>query len=190
MKNIAIFASGSGSNAEAIVRYFQNNDNITVKQVLTNRVDAEVCQRMEALGIPTTYFSKEQWNEATKIVDLLKKESIDFIVLAGFLAKIELPIIKAFAGHIINIHPSLLPKYGGKGMWGHHVHEAVISAQETQSGITIHYIDEVFDNGEIIFQATCDVLPNDTPQSLAERIHQLEHKHFPKIIEKLLLENS
>ena len=186
MKNSEIFASGSGSNAEAIARYFQNSDCITVKHVLTNRLTADVHRRMAEIGVPTTNFTKEEWNEAKPIVDFLQKENIDFIVLAGFLAKIEPLLVKAFEGKMINIHPSLLPKFGGKGMWGMHVHEAVIAAGEKQSGITIHYIDEVFDNGEIIFQAACDVMPDDTPESLAERIHALEHKHFPEVIEQLL----
>lgn len=186
MKNIAIFASGSGSNAEAIARYFQDSDCITMKHVLTNRLTAGVHRRMAEIGVPTTNFTKEEWNEATPITDFLQKEKIDFIVLAGFLAKIEPSIVKAFEGKMINIHPSLLPKFGGKGMWGHYVHEAVIAAGEKQSGITIHYIDEVFDNGEIIFQATCDVLPDDTPETLAERIHSLEHLHYPRVIEELL----
>ncbi len=186
MKNIVIFASGDGSNAEAIVKHFAANDSIKVKCVLTNRINAGVHQRMESLGIPTYNFPKEVWSDANEIVRFLQKENTDFIVLAGFLAKIEIPIIKAFTGRIINIHPSLLPKYGGKGMWGHHIHEAVIAARETQSGITIHYIDEDIDKGEIIFQASCEVLPDDTPDSLAEKIHALEHRHFPSVVEKLV----
>lgn len=186
MKNIAIFASGNGSNAEAIARYFANNKNICVKCVLSNRHNAGVHQRMEQLNIPSYSFSKKEWQDAHKITDFLIKENIELIVLAGFLAKIEKPILSAFQGNIINIHPSLLPKYGGKGMWGHHIHEAVIAAGETQSGITIHYIDENIDEGRIIFQTSCDVLPGDTPDTLAERIHKLEHRYFPEIIEKIL----
>lgn len=186
MKNIAIFASGNGSNAEAIAQYFTGNKQVSIKCVLSNRQSAGVHQRIAAMNIPSLTFSKEEWNEAHKIVDFLHKEEIDFIILAGFLAKIEKPIISAFNGRIVNIHPSLLPRYGGKGMWGHHIHEAVIAAREKQSGITIHYIDETIDGGEIIFQATCDVLPDDTPDTLANRIHSLEHFHYPRVIEQLL----
>ena len=187
MINIAIFASGNGSNAEAIVQYFTGNKQVNVKCVLSNRQSATVPQRMATLGIPSHTFSKEEWNDAHKIVDFLCREEIDFIVLAGFLAKIEKPIISAFNGRIVNIHPSLLPLYGGKGMWGHHIHEAVIAAGEKQSGITIHYLDENIDGGEILFQATCDVLPEDTPETLANRIHTLEHQHYPKVIENIII---
>ena len=186
MKNIAIFASGNGSNAEAIVRYFADNKDVCVKCVLTNKQNAGVHQRMSALGIPSYVFSKEEWSTTDKIIELLHNENIHFIALAGFLAKIEKNILSAYSGKIVNIHPSLLPKYGGKGMWGHHIHEAVIAAGEKQSGITIHYIDENIDGGEILFQDTCDVLPEDTPESLANRIHALEHLHYPKVIEQAL----
>ncbi len=186
MKNIAIFASGNGSNAEAIVRYFANNEDVCVKCVLTNKHSAGVNQRMLSLGIPTYFFNKEEWIETGKILEKLQNENIHFIVLAGFLAKIEHPIISMYSGRMVNIHPSLLPKYGGKGMWGHHIHEAVISAGEKQSGITIHYIDEHIDGGEILFQTSCEVLPDDTPESLANRIHTLEYKYYPKVIEQIL----
>ena len=186
MKTIAIFASGNGSNAEAIVKHFNGNNNVQVKCVLTNKQNAGVHQRMHSLGIPTYNFNKEVWAKPHEILSLLHNLNIDFIVLAGFLAKIESSVISAFQGRIINIHPSLLPKYGGKGMWGHHIHEAVIAAGETQSGITIHYIDDKIDAGEVIFQAACDVMPDDTPDTLAERIHRLEHLYYPQIIEQLL----
>lgn len=186
MKNIAIFASGNGSNAEAIARYFVGNDNVCVKCVLTNKQNAGVHQRMKYFGIPSYTFSKEEWTEANKIIELLHDENIHFIALAGFLAKIEKNIISAYSGKIVNIHPSLLPKYGGKGMWGHHIHEAVLAAGEKHSGITIHYIDEKIDGGEILFQTSCDVLSEDTPESLANRIHILEHLHYPKVIEQIL----
>lgn len=190
MKNIAIFASGEGSNAEAIAQHFSNSDKVCVKCVLTNRKNAGVHQRMEKLGVTSITFSKEAWTDAQEIVNFLQKEDIHFIVLAGFLTKIELPIIRAFNHRIINIHPSLLPRYGGKGMWGHHIHEAVIANGDNESGITIHYIDEDIDSGDIIFQAKCEVSPNDTPDTLATRIHSLEHKHYPQIIENLLAENA
>lgn len=186
MKRIAIFASGSGTNAEAIARYFANNPLIDVVCVLSNRANAGVHQRMTAFNIPTYTLPKEQWNEATPIVEMLQKQNIDLIVLAGFMRKIETPLTDAFAGKIINIHPSLLPRHGGPGMYGHHVHEAVLAAGDTESGISIHYVDEQIDGGEIIFQAQCPVMPDDTPDTLANRIHVLEHHHFPEVIERLL----
>lgn len=186
MKNIAIFASGEGSNAEAIARYFTNSNNVCVKCVLTNRKNIGVHTRMENIGIPSLFFPKEVWTDGNQIVEILKQKDIDFIILAGFLAKIENPIIHAFNNKIINIHPSLLPKYGGKGMWGHHIHEAVIANRESESGISIHFINEDIDGGEILFQAKCEVKPDDTPDSLATRIHALEHKFYPEVIEKLI----
>ena len=186
MKRIAIFASGSGTNAEAIARHLANNPNIEVACVLSNRANAGVHQRMIPFGIPTHTFPKEVWTEATPIVEMLQREHIDLIVLAGFMRKIEMPLTTAFAGRIVNIHPSLLPLHGGPGMYGHHVHEAVLAAGDSESGITIHYVDEQIDGGEIIFQARCEVRPDDTPDTLANRIHVLEHKHFPQVIENLL----
>lgn len=186
MKRIAIFASGDGSNAEAIARYFASSDKISVKSVLSNRQNARVHNRMSAIGISSITFPKETWQSATEIVEYLDQEQIDLIVLAGFMSKIETPIISAYSGRIINIHPSLLPRHGGPGMWGRHVHEAVISCGDSQSGITIHYVTEEIDGGEIIFQASCDVASDDTPETLAEKIHELEHRHFPKVIEQLL----
>lgn len=186
MKRIAIFASGSGTNAEAIARHLVGNHDIEVACVLSNRANAGVHERMKAFGIPTYTLPKEVWNEAQPIVEMLQKEHIDLIVLAGFMRKIETPLTTAYAGRIINIHPSLLPRHGGPGMYGHHVHEAVLAAGDTESGITIHYVDEQIDGGEIIFQARCEVRPDDTPDSLANRIHVLEHRHFPETIVKLL----
>jgi phosphoribosylglycinamide formyltransferase-1 len=186
MKNIAIFASGDGSNAEAIVKHFANSITTCVKVVLSNRQKAGVHDRIKALGIPTLTFSKDEWKDCSKILSTLQKNDIDLIVLAGFLCMIEAPLIEAYKGKIINIHPSLLPKYGGPGMWGHHVHEAVITAGEKESGITIHHVTKEVDGGEIIFQASCEVKPNDTAEALASRIHLLEHKHYPLVIEQLL----
>lgn len=186
MKRIAIFASGSGTNAEAIARHFKGNNDIQVTCVLSNRANAGVHERMKAFDIPTHTFSKEIWSDAHPIVDMLKEQQIDLIVLAGFMRKIETPLTSAYAGRIINIHPSLLPRHGGPGMYGHHVHEAVLAAGDKESGITIHYVDDMIDGGEIIFQAQCEVLSNDTPDSLAERIHVLEHRHFPQVIENLM----
>ena len=186
MKRIAIFASGSGTNAEAIARHLVGNTEIKVSCVLSNRATAGVHERMKAFDIPTHTFAKEVWAEATPIVEMLQKENLDLIVWAGFMRKIEAPLTAAYAGRIVNIHPSLLPRHGGPGMYGHHVHEAVLAAGDTESGITIHYVDEQIDGGEIIFQARCEVLPDDTPDTLANRIHVLEHRHFPEVVVNIL----
>ena len=187
MKRIAIFASGEGSNAEAIVKYFSSHKEMKVVVLLSNRSMAKVHQRMELLGVPSITFDKQQWNEATEIVDFLRAKKIDLIVLAGFLSIIQPPIIDTYYGKIVNIHPSLLPKYGGAGMWGMNVHNAVIANKEKKSGITIHYVNEKVDGGAIIAQYECDVLPNETPDSLASKVHRLEYKYYPMEIEKLLM---
>ena len=174
MKKIAIFASGNGSNAEAIVKYFDGREDIKVEIVLSNRSNAAIHEKMGKLGIPSVTFQKEQWNESTTIVELLKEKSIDLIVLAGFLAIIQPAIIKEYTGRIINIHPSLLPRHGGAGMWGIHVHKAVI---------------EAVDGGAIISQHRCEVMASDTPEVLAERVHELEYYHYPRVIESLLLQS-
>lgn len=186
MKNIAIFASGDGSNAEAIAQHFKDSTIACVKIVLSNRQKAGVHERMKTIDIPSITFSKEDWKDCSAILSLLQDNNIDLIVLAGFLCIIEPSIIKNYKGRIINIHPSLLPKHGGPGMWGHHVHDAVISAGEKESGITIHYVTEEVDGGEIIFQDSCPVKPDDTATTLASRIHTLEHIHYPLVIEKIL----
>ncbi|MBE6319277.1 MAG: phosphoribosylglycinamide formyltransferase [Bacteroidales bacterium] len=186
MKKIAIFASGDGSNAEAIVKYFASNDNIKVEIVLSNRLSAGVHERMARLNIPSITFTKEDWQQSYKIIDKLNELSIDIIVLAGFLTIIQPPIIKAFIDRIINIHPSLLPRHGGAGMWGMNVHRSVLEVGDRESGITIHYVDESVDSGEIIAQYKCEVKNDDTPESLANRVHSLEHYYFPRVIEKIL----
>lgn len=186
MKNIAIFASGDGSNAEAIVKHFANSDFASVKVVLSNKQKAGVHERMKALGVTSITFTKEEWKDCGAILSLLQENNIDLIVLAGFLCMVEAPLIETYEGRIINIHPSLLPKFGGPGMWGHHVHEAVIAAGEKESGITIHHVTQEVDGGEIIFQASCKVKPDDTAETLASRIHALEHNHYPLVIEQLL----
>lgn len=186
MRNIAILASGNGSNAEAIARYFADADDICVAVVISNSAKAFVHERMASLGIPSITIVKDDWEAGTPVVDILRKHDIHLIVLAGFMRRIHDSIIDAFAGRIINIHPSLLPTYGGPGMWGHHVHEAVLAAGETKSGITIHHVTTEIDGGEIIFQASCPVHPDDTPDSLANRIHALEHLHYPRTIRQLL----
>lgn len=188
MKRIAIFASGEGSNAEAIVKYFSRHSDIKVEMVLSDRVSAGVHDRMDALSIPSTAFTKDLWNDGAQIIDLLQKKSIDLIVLAGFLAIIPAQIITAYSGRIINIHPSLLPRHGGMGMWGMNVHRAVLEAGDNKSGITIHYVEPEVDGGKIIEQYECDVLPNDTAEMLANRVHQLEYFHYPRVIEQLLID--
>lgn len=184
MKKIAIFASGSGSNAENIARYFNNNENLNIKCIYSNKVDAFVLERAKKLNIPTFVFSRHDFYETDIVLDHLKSLEIDLIVLAGFLWLIPENLTKNFI--IINIHPALLPKYGGKGMYGEKVHQAVVKNGEKESGITIHYVNENYDEGKIIFQAKCNVLPEDTPNDVASKVHALEYEHFPKVIEKLL----
>jgi phosphoribosylglycinamide formyltransferase 1 len=186
MKRIAIFASGSGTNAKNIIEHFANKDVAVIKLVLSNVKDAYVLERAKKLHVPTLVFTREEFYHSDKIQQILSDDKIDFIVLAGFLWLLPASLIKLFPNRIINIHPALLPKYGGKGMYGHHVHKAVINNHEKESGITIHYVNENYDEGSIIFQAKCPIEPSDTPDSLAERIHELEHKHFPSVIEEVL----
>ena len=186
-KNIAIFASGSGSNAENIIRYFQENDLIRVALVLSNRSDAYVLERAHRLQVPSEVFLKEDWVSGEQILALLHEYHIDFIVLAGFLVRVPERLLHAYPDKIINIHPALLPKFGGKGMYGDRVHEAVVAAGETESGITIHYINEHYDEGDTIFQAKCPVLPDDSAIDVAQKVHSLEYKHYPLIIERTIL---
>jgi len=182
---IAIFASGTGSNAKKIIEYFRDSST-EIALVVSNKPEAGVLQIAKKADIPTLIIDKEQFFRGDAYVPFLQRSNINLIVLAGFLWKIPQPLIDAFRQRIINIHPALLPKYGGKGMYGIRVHQAVIEAGEKESGITIHYVDEHYDNGDIIFQATCPVHEEDTAEDLAERIHQLEHQHFPAIINSLL----
>lgn len=186
MKNIAIFASGSGTNAENIGRYFFNSETIKVAVVLSNNKNVGVHARVRSLGIPSFVFSREEFREGTPVLAKLAEYKIDLVVLAGFMNKISAPLLQAYPGKIINIHPALLPKHGGKGMFGMHVHEAVVAAGEQESGITIHYIDENYDEGDIIFQAACPVLPTDTPEEVATKVHALEYAHYPRVIENIL----
>ena len=186
MKNIAIFASGSGTNAENIARYFESHSHIHVKLILSNKPDAYVLERAKKLNISTLTFTKKELYQRDKILSVLEDNKIDLIVLAGFLLLIPTYLIEAYQGKIINIHPALLPNYGGKGMYGDRVHRAVLDNQEQESGITIHYVNEHYDEGNIIFQKKCPVYSDDTPDSLAERIHQLEHEYYPRVIENLL----
>ena len=184
--NIAIFASGAGSNAAQIIQHFSSSAKIKIALIVCNKPGAGVLNIAANAGIPSLLIEKEQFFKGDTYLPELQKHPIDFIVMAGFLWKIPKTLINAYPKKIINIHPALLPKYGGKGMFGHHVHEAVINNKETESGITIHFEDELYDHGDIIFQARCPVLADDTPEALAQRIHLLEHEHYPKIIEKIL----
>jgi formyltetrahydrofolate-dependent phosphoribosylglycinamide formyltransferase len=183
---LAIFASGAGSNAAKIIDHFRNHPTIKVVLIATNNPQAGVLQIAEKNGISTLFIEKEAFFRGNSYINDLKSAKIDFIVLAGFLWKVPSLLIKEYPGKIVNIHPALLPKFGGKGMFGGHVHEAVISQKEKESGITIHYVDELYDHGKVIFQATCPVLETDTAEILAQRIHQLEHQHYPVVIEKIL----
>ena len=187
MKKIAIFASGSGSNAENIIQYFAQKPQFCVKSVFCNVPDAYVLERAKKYRIPTFVVNREEFRNPDKVFRQLQEQEIDFIVLAGFLWLMPSFITAAWPNKIVNIHPALLPAYGGKGMYGHYVHEAVIAAGEKESGITIHYVNDHYDQGAIIFQAKCPVLPTDTPDDLAARIHELEYRYFPEIIEKTIL---
>lgn len=184
--HLAIFASGAGSNAKKIIQHFEENKKVTVKLVVCNNPAAGVIEIAAAYNIPVLLIERERFFRGDNYVKQLQDLSIHFIVLAGFLWKIPEALIQNFRNRIINIHPALLPKYGGKGMYGSRVHEAVIAAGEKESGITIHYVDEHYDNGDIIFQAKCDIEPNDTAETLAEKIHQLEHKNFARVVEECL----
>ena len=185
-KNIAVLASGSGTNAENIIRYFQNSESVNVKLVLADRETAFVLERARRLNVPFACLDKAAWVDGTAVLSLLEDKGIDFIVLAGFLARVPDCILHAYPNKMINIHPSLLPKFGGKGMYGDRVHEAVIASGEKESGITIHYTNEHYDEGGIICQQKCPVLPGDTPEELAQRIHRLEYEYYPKVIEELV----
>lgn len=184
MKNIAIFASGNGSNAENIVSYFANHSSIRVKCFLCNNKNAGVIKRAERLNIPCLIFSREELNNSTLVMDYLKLHDIYYIVLGGFLWLLPPSITDTYGDRIVNIHPSLLPKYGGKGMYGNKVHKAVIEAKDTISGITIHRINDKYDDGAIVCQKSCPVMPEDTPDTLASRVHALEYEWFPKVIEE------
>jgi phosphoribosylglycinamide formyltransferase-1 len=186
MKNIAIFASGNGSNAEKIIRYFDKRADKCVTLVLSNNSKAKVLERAKSLGVETVTFSRSQFYDTIEILEILNQHKIDFIVLAGFLWLIPGYLLQNFPKKIINIHPALLPKYGGKGMYGAKVHESVIKNGDAESGITIHYVNEFYDDGQIIFQARCPVEPSETSDSLANKIHALEHKYFPVVVDQVL----
>ena len=186
MTRIAIFASGSGSNAENIIRYFSDNKDVKVVLVLSNQSRSGVLIRAQLHNIPTFIFTKDDLNERTKVHDVLKDYNASMIVLAGFLLKIPLYMIEAYPNSILNIHPALLPKYGGKGMYGMNVHTAVVENKEEKTGITIHYVNENYDEGAIIFQATCDIDEHDLPEDVKTKVQTLELRHFPSVIESII----
>ncbi|MBN7817055.1 phosphoribosylglycinamide formyltransferase [Algoriphagus pacificus] len=185
MKRLAILASGSGSNAEKIMEHFQTSAKAEVALVASNKADAYVLERAKKFEVPTFTFTRKEM-DAGILLEKLQDENIDFVILAGFLLKIPVELTRAFPDRMVNIHPALLPKYGGKGMYGHFVHEAVKAAGEKETGITIHLVNENYDEGKIIFQAHTALNELDTPDSIAAKVHELEHKYFPKVIEGLL----
>jgi phosphoribosylglycinamide formyltransferase-1 len=182
MKNIVIFASGAGTNAENIIRYFSNEIKAKVVMVLSNKPQAKVLERAAALGIDVFFFDRRQFYETEEVLFILQRKKTDLIVLAGFLWLVPARIIEAYKGRIVNIHPALLPGFGGKGMFGDRVHKAVLESHCTESGITIHFVNEHYDSGDIIFQARCPVLPGDDTDTLASRVHALEYEHYPAVI--------
>ena len=184
--NIAIFVSGSGSNCENLIKYFAGSERVNCALVVSNKFDAYALVRAERLHVPTAVTPKADLNNPDVMLPLLKKYNIEFIVLAGFLPLVPSFLIDAYPHRIINIHPALLPKYGGKGMWGHHVHEAVKEAGETETGMTVHWVTPVCDSGEIIAQYKVSLSPEDTVDDIAEKEHQLEMKYFPKVVEEVL----
>lgn len=194
MDNVAILASGSGSNAEAIVKYFHGSSKVNIACIVSNKPDAGVLLRAERLGIPAFTYNNQEMRDGTLPIAQLKKLGVSVLVLAGYMNLITAPWLEAFPQRILNIHPALLPNYGGKGMYGHHVHEAVLANGEKLSGITIHLVDEHYDHGRHLLQATCPVKSEDTAESLAERIHALEHRYYPvavaQFIERELAEDQ
>ncbi|HTR31885.1 MAG TPA: phosphoribosylglycinamide formyltransferase [Puia sp.] len=189
MKNLAIFSSGAGSNAARIIEFFHNHPTIRVKLIVCNNPNAGVLHIASKNRLPVLLIEKERFFRGDGFLPELENQAIDFLVLAGFLWKIPVSLIRAYSGRIVNIHPALLPGFGGKGMYGRHVHEAVIAAGEKESGITIHYVDELYDHGQAIFQARVIVEPGDTPETLAKKVQALEHAHFPRVIEEVVLSN-
>ena len=186
MKNIIIFASGSGTNAENIINYFSNGEKAKVTLVLSNKPQAFVLERAKRLSVETYFFDRHKFYDTEEVLSMVREKCPDLIVLAGFLWLVPKMFTDAYRNRIINIHPALLPDFGGKGMYGEKVHNAVISEGRKESGITIHYVNEVYDSGDIIFQAKCEVLPGDTAETLAQRVHALEYEHYPRVINEIL----
>ena len=185
MKRIAILASGSGSNAENIIKYFSANEDVEVPFVISNRKEVYVHERCKYLGVPSYVYPKADFENGV-VTKFMIDNKIDLVVLAGFLLRIPDDMLAVYPNKVINIHPSLLPKYGGKGMHGDKVHQAVVAAQDTESGITIHYLNERYDEGDVVFQAVCEVLPADTPDDVAAKVHALEYEWYPKVVEQLV----
>ncbi len=190
MKRLAIFASGTGSNAKRLIDYFSENKAISVALLVSNRNEAGALEIARKSGIPAINFTKEEFYNSSTVLEKLTSEKIDFIVLAGFLIKVPDNILKAYENKIINIHPALLPDFGGKGMYGLNVHKAVIESGKSESGITIHLVNEHYDEGRILFQAKCPVLENDTAEMLAARVQELEHNYFPEAVERFIKEKT
>ncbi len=190
MTNIAIFVSGSGTNCENIIRHFADDANVHVALVLSNKPDAYALVRAKSHHVPTAVLTKAEFNDETKVMDLLKAHEVNFIVLAGFLLMIPPFLVSAFHQRMLNIHPALLPKFGGKGMYGHHVHEAVKAAGEKETGITIHWVSDDCDAGEIVAQYSTPLTDSDTPDDIAEKVHLLEQAYFPEVIARVLLEKA
>ena len=190
MKRLVIFASGSGTNAENIIRFFQDHGNVSVDLVLSNNPHAKVLERAKNLNVSALSFNRKAFYQDYTVTRILKDINPDLIILAGFLWKFPESILNHFPNKVINIHPALLPKYGGKGMYGMHVHNAVVENKEPETGITIHFVNENYDEGAIIFQAKCKVEPNETPENVAAKIHELEMEHFPKVVNSLLFPNE
>lgn len=186
MKRIAIFASGSGSNAEKICSYFSDRTDVQVNLILTNNPQAGVIQRARKFNIPVVVFDKKTFYDTDRILEILQNNHIDLVVLAGFMMLIPASLLETYSEKMVNIHPALLPKYGGKGMYGHFVHEAVVANAEQESGITIHFVNENYDEGNIIFQASCEVTATDTPDDVARKVQVLEHEHFPRVIDEVV----
>ncbi len=189
MTNVAIFVSGSGTNCEAIIKHFADSKDVKISLVLSNRADAYALVRAQNLGIPTVVLPKKDFNDESKVMPLLKEFGISFIVLAGFLLVVPDFLIDAYPRRMINLHPALLPKFGGIGMYGHHVHEAVKAAGETETGMTVHYVSNKVDGGEIIAQFSTPLSPDDTPDDIAEKEHVLEMQHFPQVVEEVIAKN-
>jgi len=186
MPRLALFASGNGSNIQRIADYFSGDHHVTIDLILINNPQAYVIERATNLKIPSVVFNRKEFYESNYVLDILTVQNISHIILAGFLWLIPGNILSAYPGKILNIHPALLPKYGGKGMYGMHVHQAVIASGDTESGISVHYVNEKYDDGQIIFQSRCPLTPEDTPETLAAKIHELEYRYFPEVIESVV----
>ena len=187
MINVAIFASGSGSNAENITAYFKESKQVNISLFMTNKAAAFVVERAKKLGVAYIIFNKTDFYQTDNVLNILKDNKVDFVVLAGFLWLVPANLIEAYPNKVINIHPALLPAYGGKGMFGDHVHRAVVENKEKETGITIHYVNAEYDEGGIIFQAKCAIEPTDTPEIVAQKVHKLEYTHYPQVIKRLLV---